>query len=56
MKATEIKTLVINKELRAAGRADSLLRYARRIVRKENLQNPEISLIKGIITQLENAV
>lgn len=56
MKATEMKTLVINGELKAAGSPTSLLRYARKLVRKNKLENPSISLIRGMIFKLEDAV
>ena len=57
MKATiEMKTLVINGIPAAAGKPDSLLRHARRIVRRQKLENPNIKLIKGIIFELQKAV
>lgn len=51
----ELKTLVINGKPIAAGKPESLMRYVRKIMRKRN-DNPEISLIKGIIFELEKAV
>jgi hypothetical protein len=51
----EVKTLVINGKSIAAGKPESLMRYVRKIMRKRN-DNPEISLIKGIIFELEKAV
>lgn len=53
---TEMKTLIINGRNVAAGSSDSLLRYAKRVVRKEKMKDPSISLIKGIIFKLENEV
>ena len=55
MKAT-MKTLMINGKLEAAGTPEALVRYARKLIRKQKLQNPDISLIRGIIFKLEEAV
>lgn len=54
-KVKEMKTLIINGKIMAAGSSESLLRYARKITRRRD-DNPEISLIKGIIFELEKAV
>lgn len=54
-KVKEMKTLLINGKIMAAGSSESLLRYARKITRRRD-DNPEISLIKGIIFELEKAV
>jgi hypothetical protein len=56
MKTVEMKTLVINKKLRAAGNQESLIRQAARIVKAEKLKNPEVSLTEGIIFKLEEEV
>lgn len=56
MKALEMKTLVINGKVEAAGTPEALLRYAKKIVRKGKLKNPDISLIRGIVFKLEEAV
>lgn len=55
LKESSMKTLVINGKPMAAGKPESLMRYVRKIMRKRN-DNPEISLIKGIIFELEKAV
>lgn len=51
-----MKTLIIDGKLIAAGSPDSLLRYARKEIRKRKLINPEISFIKGMIFKLIEAV
>jgi hypothetical protein len=56
IKAKDMKTLVINEQVRAAGHAKSLLRTATRIIRKEKLVNPSIRLIEKIIFKLEKEV
>jgi len=52
----EMKTLIINGKIEAAGTPEALLRYAKRVIRKDKLKDPDIKLIKGIIWQLEQAV
>lgn len=56
MKTVTMKTLVINKKLRAADNQESLIRQAARIVRTEKLVNPEVSLTERIIFKLEEGV
>jgi hypothetical protein len=57
MKAlVEMKTLVINQKVMAAGTTDALLRYAKKIIRRDKLKDPDITLIKGIIFNLEQQV
>ena len=51
-----MKTLVVNGKPKAAGRTEALLRYVKRITRREKLVNPSISLKEGIIFELEKAV
>ena len=52
----EIQTLMINGIPTATGRPDSLLRYARRIIRRQKLENPTVTLTKGVLLELEKAV
>lgn len=59
MKATatkEMKTLIINGKLEAAGDQKSLLRAATRIIKKKKLKNPSVYLIENIIFELEKNV
>lgn len=53
---TEWKTMLINGKIEASGTPQSLLRQSARIIRQKKIEQPSISLIKGIIIKLEEAV
>ena len=51
-----MKTLIINGKPKAAGSHKAMIRQSARIIRQEKIENPVITLVEGVITQLEKAV